>query len=298
MRRARFNYIGSLHHVMNRGINGENIFPDDNAKQQFLTILEDRSDHFKIRLIAYCIMDNHYHLILQNTSGKLSDFMRELNGKYGAYYRLHFGGKGYVFQSRFKSTLIEDEKYLRVAIVYVLLNPVRKQWVKTPDQYPWTSYALYFQDKSSRIVDIKYAEDLFETAENLRQQIADSSISELPIIKTRMGYLLGEQSNIKQALLKSNRRKTDEDPHKMRLIEYSYEKPEEVIRFFEEKTGMRIDEIDTNTQEGKNLRAELLVYLKERSGLSYSRIIRYPLFKSLKYSSLSKLYKRKKQKKF
>ncbi len=297
MRRARFNYVGSLHHVMNRGMNGENIFPDDDAKQQFLTILGDRSNHFKIRLIAYCIMDNHYHLILQNTSGKLSDFMRELNGNYGAYYRFHIGGKGYVFQSRYKSTLIEDEKYLRVAIVYVLLNPVRKQLVKIPAHYPWTSLALYFQDKTSHIVDIRYAEDLFETKDDLLQHLADCSISELPIIKTRMGYLLGERSNIEPALLKSDRRKKDGETHKMRTVDYSYEKPDMVIRNFEESIGKKVDTIDTHTREGKALRIELLIQLKDLSGLNFSKIIRYPLFKDLKYTSLSQLYKRYKLKK-
>ncbi len=79
----------------------------------------------KIRLFAYCIMDNHYHLVLENASDRLSDFQMLLNVQYGMYYRKMEGGKGYVFQSRFKSTLIENDSYLIQSIRYLLRNPVR-----------------------------------------------------------------------------------------------------------------------------------------------------------------------------
>ncbi len=78
MRIARVTYKGAYHHVMNRGIEGKNIFPDDKAKQYFLNILCDKSRNLKIRLLARCVMDSHYHLTLQNSSGRLSDFMEDV----------------------------------------------------------------------------------------------------------------------------------------------------------------------------------------------------------------------------
>jgi len=70
-------------------------------------------------------MDNHYHLVLDNSSGKMSEYFKRLNGQYGMYYRKITGGKGYVFQGRFNSTLIEKDAYLLHSIAYLLRNPVR-----------------------------------------------------------------------------------------------------------------------------------------------------------------------------
>ena len=78
MRIARVTYKGAYHHVMNRGIEGKNIFPDNTAKQYFLNILYDKSRNLKIRLLSHCVMDSHYHLTLQNSSGRLSDFMEDV----------------------------------------------------------------------------------------------------------------------------------------------------------------------------------------------------------------------------
>jgi len=243
-------------------------------------------------------MDNHYHLILQNTSGKLSDFMKQINGGYGFYYRERVGGKGYVFQSRFKSTLIENEKYLRIAILYVLLNPTRKLIVKSPWNYSWSSIREYFKNKVSGLIDCAYVEELFESTENLSHQLREMSAIELPIIKTRMGEIMGDKTFIETAFQKSNRRlkKNVNLPQKLRIKDYSFEPPNKVIDEYEEKIGMKIIDLDINSRKGKDLRLELLVLLKDRSGLNYTKIIKYPLFRNIKYSSMSQLYKRKKLK--
>ena len=96
MRRARVKFSGSYHHVMNRGLEGRRIFSGDKAKYDFLYLLNEKSKKTKIRLLAYCLMDNHYHLIVQNDSGKLSEFMKQLNGHYGIIYRKREGEKGYL----------------------------------------------------------------------------------------------------------------------------------------------------------------------------------------------------------
>jgi len=298
MRRARFCYVGSLHHVMNRGIKGENIFPDDDAKSYFLKLLTIKAHDRRIKVLSYCIMDNHYHLILQNTSGKLSDFMKQLNGGYGFYYRERVGGKGYVFQSRFKSTLIENEKYLRIAILYVLLNPSRKLIAKSPWDYGWSSIREYFKNKVSGLIDCAYVEELFESVENLSHQLSEMSAIELPIIKTRMGEIMGDKTFIETAFQRSDRRqkKNANVPQKLRIKDYSFEPPNKVIEAFEEKIGKKIMDLDVGSRKEKDLRLELLVLLKDRAGLNYTKIIKHPLFRNIKYSSMSQMYKRKKLK--
>ena len=125
MRHARLTWMGTFHHVMNRGLGGEAIFQTPELKQIYLTILQEQSKLNHIRIFAYCLMDTHFHLILENSSGRLSEFMKKVNSLYGFIYRRRLGGRGYVFHDRFKSTLVENDAYLQTAIVYVLLNPVR-----------------------------------------------------------------------------------------------------------------------------------------------------------------------------
>lgn len=154
MRKARVTYTESYHHVMNRGIQGEEIFSDGRAKVYFLEIMEEKSENLKMRIFAYCLMDNHYHLILRNSSGRLSEFMKQLNGQYGIYYRKKKGGRGYVFQNRFKSTLIQKDKYLKMAILYVLLNPVRGRIVEFPWQYRWSRIGEYCRQEKSLFSEV------------------------------------------------------------------------------------------------------------------------------------------------
>jgi len=114
MRRARLTYPGAFHHVMNRGIRGEYIFPGDGDKQTFLEILSEKAKLLGVRLIGYCVMNHHYHVLLENRSGRMSALLKQVNGSYGIYYRRKHGGKGYVFQSRFRSTLIQGRHWGQV----------------------------------------------------------------------------------------------------------------------------------------------------------------------------------------
>jgi len=87
MRRERITYPGAYHHVMNKGYDGNAIFAESRYKSQFLDYLADSKKRMKIRIFAYCIMDNHYHLVSENSNGRMSDFLKLLNGLYGMYYR-------------------------------------------------------------------------------------------------------------------------------------------------------------------------------------------------------------------
>lgn len=91
MRRARITYEGAFHHAMNRGINGDAILAGSKSKTMFLDVMQSTASNLKIKILAYCIMDNHYHLILENSSGRMSDFFRQLNGNYGMIYRKLYG---------------------------------------------------------------------------------------------------------------------------------------------------------------------------------------------------------------
>jgi REP element-mobilizing transposase RayT len=280
---------------MSRSIKAEPIFGHNKLKRNFLNLIKKTSQNMKIKVLAYCILGNHYHLILQNSSGKLSDFMRQLNGQYALYYRMKHGGKGYLFQDRYKSTLIQEDNYLKVAIIYVLLNPVRAGLVKDPYEYKWSSIAEYFMDASSWIVDSNFVEEVLEDEKNMRMLLSQWLGKDIPIKSTRFGNILGDQWFIDQAVKRFNRRKKSSESRRMRKVDYIFEPAEEVIKRFEKVNSVRIDDIDVNRIIGKKLRTELLIMLKDRAGLRYREIIRYSPFQTLKYSSLGQLYKRAKK---
>ncbi len=294
MRIARVTYKGAYHHVMNRGIWNEDIFPDDSAKKYFLRVIKEKTKILKTKLFAYCIMDNHYHLILQNSSGRLSEFMKRVNGQYGIYYRNRYGGKGYVFQGRFKSTLIQEDKYLAVVIVYLLLNPANASIVEDPYKYKWSSIHEYFTGKNSDIIDNKFVEAIYRNKMEMNKLLNDWLGNDIMIRKTRIGYIIGDDDFIVEAHKRYDRRKIKGETKRMRIDDYIFDSAPEVIKRFEEEKGIKISTIDVNTKKEKKLRSELLVILKEKAGLKYTEIMKYPIFKSLKYSSLGQIYKRTK----
>ena len=280
MRQARLTYEGAFHHVTNRGIKGEDIFPGNSEKVQFLEYLKEYSKKLHIRLLAYCVMDNHYHLIIQNLSGRMSDFLKLVNGSYGMFYRKTHGGKGYVFQNRYHSTLIQEDSYLLTAIAYVLQNPVRAGLVKNFNDYTWSSAGEYYSAGESHIVDRGYVEGLFESREMFISFVDDSVEDELPIQKTKEGNVLGDHNFFNKAMEKIDRRENPESSQDMsvgRSDENYFEPALKIYREFEKKIGMKVEDIDLATHSGKKMRAELLVLLKDYhsqlpSGMRYSFI--------------------------
>lgn len=292
MRRARITYQGAYHHAMNRGHDGRSLFQDDPDREFFLDLLKIQSKNLKIRVFAYCLMNNHFHLVVENTSGRMSDFFKQLNVQYATHLRQKYGGRGYVYQDRFKSLLIQDDSYLMTVIGYILSNPVRAKLVNHFLDYPWSSANMYFNKGASGIVDNEYVECLFKSKNNLKSFVENLSIEKLPTVQTRMGKIVGEKPFIETAIKKFNRRKTPEYTLESRRINDMHFIPfQQVYQEFQQIHEIKVNEMDTNSFKGKRLRAELLVHLKDRAGLTYSEIIKLPEFSDVKLFSLGAIYR-------
>jgi hypothetical protein len=185
-----------------------------------------------------------------------------------------------------------------MAIIYVLLNPVRSGLLENPWDYPWSSISDYYSGKRSSLVDNAFVEELFDTEEYMKVELREWVNAELPVRYTRMGDILGGENFMQGAKEKYDRRKNENalTSHRMRRNEYQFKNMTEVIAAFEQDRGTSIMEIDLDGHQGKAMRAELLVLLRDEAGLDYSEIIKHPLFQSLKYSSLGQLYRRAKKK--
>ena len=139
-RPLRLEYPGAIYHVTARGDRRESIYEDDNDRLQWLDILSRACERYNWQVHAYCLMDNHYHVLLETAEGNLSKGMRHLNGVYTQYFNRQHNRVGHVFQGRFKAILVEKEAYLLELSRYVVLNPIRARMIKDMDQWEWSSY--------------------------------------------------------------------------------------------------------------------------------------------------------------
>ncbi len=139
-RPLRIEFAGALYHITSRGDRQEAIFLGDADRHLFLDVLSKAVQDGHWTLHAYCLMDNHYHLVVETPDGNLSKGMRQLNGVYTQRFNRQRQRVGHVFQGRYKAIIVQKEAYLLELARYVVLNPVRAGMVSTPDQWPWSSY--------------------------------------------------------------------------------------------------------------------------------------------------------------
>jgi REP element-mobilizing transposase RayT len=154
-RQARIKSSTGIYHVMIRGINKEKIFEKDVYKGKSLKIIREIKEEIDFSIIAYCIMDNHMHLLIQANENNLTEVMMKLDVKYAMYYNYFEERYGHVFQNRFKSEVVEDKKYLLCALRYIHNNPVKANMVDNIVKYNWSSVSDYIDEKSE-IVSEKY----------------------------------------------------------------------------------------------------------------------------------------------
>ena len=141
-RPLRLEFPGAIYHITSRGDRQEAIYEDDADRQQWLDILARICERYNWRVHAYCLMENHYHIVLETADGNLSKGMRQLNGIYTQYFNRQHNRVGHVYQGRYKAILVEKDSYLLELSRYVVLNPVRAGMTKTVEEWLWSSYLV------------------------------------------------------------------------------------------------------------------------------------------------------------
>jgi REP element-mobilizing transposase RayT len=139
-RPLRIEYDGALYHVTSRGNEQRPIFKDDTDRKLFLSTLAHVNQRFHWLCHAYCLMGNHYHLVIETPDGNLSKGMRQLNGVYTQAFNRRHRRVGHLFQGRFKGILVQKDSHFLEVCRYVVLNPVRAKMVKHPREWSWSSY--------------------------------------------------------------------------------------------------------------------------------------------------------------
>ena len=128
---------------MNRGRRQEDIFQDEGDYLLFLEVLKDTAKMWNLKVSAYCLMTNHYHLLVQTPDGNLARCMRHLNGVYTQRYNRKHGLDGQLFRGRYKAVLVDEDSYLLELLRYIHRNPLEAGMVTVLDAYVWSSHRGY-----------------------------------------------------------------------------------------------------------------------------------------------------------
>lgn len=139
-RPLRIAFAGALYHITSRGNARENIYQDEEDRRIFLDLLDRSCKRHAWVCHAYCLMPNHYHLLIETSQPTLSKGMKYLNGIYTQRFNRRHHRVGHVLQGRFKAILVDTEAYLLELSRYIVLNPVRAKLVHSAENWPWSSY--------------------------------------------------------------------------------------------------------------------------------------------------------------
>jgi len=196
-RPIRIQYPGALYHIMSRGNERKDIFKDKKDYQNFIEIFSDVIDQYNWQCYAYCLMPNHYHLLIKTIDPNLSMGMRQLNGRYTQKFNIKNKRFGHLFQGRYKSILVEEDIYRHQLIRYITFNPIRAKLVNNLKDWQWNSYLeVMGMKKLTGCVSAKYVLNLFnqnndQSIENYHKYIYANEENEASIKEIKGGIILG-----------------------------------------------------------------------------------------------------------
>ena len=142
-RPLRIEFADAWYHVMNRGRRAEKIFNDSTDYKVFVDLLKETAKTWNIKVAAYCLISNHYHILVQTPEANISRSMRHLNGVYTQRFNRRYRLDGPLFRGRYKSIVVGADPYLLQLVRYIHKNPVKTGLVKKPEQYAWSSHKGY-----------------------------------------------------------------------------------------------------------------------------------------------------------
>jgi len=192
-RPLRIEFPGAVYHVTSRGDDREDIYCSDEDREVFLKVLSHVVERFGWACHAWCLMTNHYHLMIETTDGNLSRGMRQLNGVYTQRFNRLHGRAGHVFQGRYKAILVEKDAHLLELCRYIVRNPVAAGIVKQAEDWPWSSYKSTAGLASvPKFACIEWILEQFGGSKARYQAYVNKAVEDdIPLHKARGSHVLG-----------------------------------------------------------------------------------------------------------
>ena len=196
-RQLRPEYAGAIYYISSFGNRGQSVFQNSADGNAWIEILEGVCGRFGCRCFGYCLMSDGYHLVIETPKPNLSKAIRQLNGVYTQRSnRLHDTG-GHVFRGRYKSIVVQREKYLLPLLAHIFLLPLRAGFVKHPNQFKWSSCRyLYGKDQAPEYIDLEWFSEGFSSDTDSFDEFLEESRSHDVISETRKQIYLGDDEFI------------------------------------------------------------------------------------------------------
>jgi REP element-mobilizing transposase RayT len=160
-----------IYHVVLRGNNKQTIFEDEEDNKMFLITLKQFRKKSGYRILAYCLMGNHVHLLMKTGEESIGQCFRRIGASYVYWYNLKYFRVGHLFQDRFKSEVVETDAYLKAVIRYIHRNPLKAGMVERLEDYSWSSFGEFLGLNDAQLVDKDFVLKLF--AEDMNQAISN-----------------------------------------------------------------------------------------------------------------------------
>lgn len=203
-RPLRLEFEGALYHIISRGNARQKIFRTDADYRQFLKILSVVVERYSWLVHAYCLLSNHYHLLVETPQPNLSAGMRQLNSTYAQYFSRRHDRPGHLFQGRFKAYVVDKDSYLLELCRYIVLNPVKAVPVSSPGLWKWSSYRKTAgREEGSPFLHVERILSHFSSSKEEARKLYTKFISEGleasdPLKSAKGGILLGSDRFISQ----------------------------------------------------------------------------------------------------
>ena len=267
-RPLRVEYPGAFYHVMNRGNAGGALYKTRRDREKFLEYLENAAEKFSLRIHTYCLMSNHYHVIVETPGSNLSKAMQWLQVSYAAYFNHKRARVGHLFQGRFQAILVDADEYLIPLSRYIHLNPVMAKIVKNPKEYNWSSYSAFigkikpFPWLETELVISQFGKRAKQARERYKEYVEGINTKELenPANELVGGFILGPLDFVdwvKENFLSS--RKKDKEIPKLKQL-----KPradiEAIVKVVAGEFGCDEKEIRLKGKKG-NLPRDIAIYI-------------------------------------
>ena len=252
------------YHVMSRGNDRKRIFLKQRDYEKFMEYVIVAKDKFRFYLYAFCLMPNHYHLLLETTLPNISALMQYINGSYTTYHNTKYQRCGHLFQGRFKSIVVDKDRYFLELSRYIHLNPVRDKMVNLADEYVWSSYPEYVSGKSKYIDRTEVDRYLPIGRQRYRRFVMEGMDKELdPLENVYAGFLLGSSRFIKEKLRDLNIQIKSDDVSHRRALRRNALTEKAVIAAVAKRFKMSMEELCAS--RSRPIRAkQIAIYLLRR----------------------------------
>ncbi|UCE50991.1 MAG: transposase [Desulfobacterales bacterium] len=296
-RPLRIDYPNAWYHIMNRGRRGEQVFTNTWDYTQFIDLLQDTSEIWNLRLVAYCLMPNHYHLLVQTPDANISRCMRHIDGVYTQRFNRFHDCDGPLFRGRYKSILIEADNYLLHLVRYIHRNPLKAGFTDRLDKYIWSSHKGYLSNAEKwnwlhkNFVLMMFSPHKGESLERYRQFMAkdEESVSKI-LEKKKWPSILGSERFINLVKERFFLQKTDEEvPQAKELAPDIKQIKKKVVEYY----GITEDELLQSRRGVFNEPRNVAIYVgRQLRGDSLKQIGEQ--YQIHKYSSVSSVIERMK----